>query len=81
VDYRVSERLEFIIRRQVNPQSGSVRLDASTVIVISGDAQTNIRERYRVEDRNHFTYIMDMSRDGGRSWDAILVEMTTTKVD
>jgi hypothetical protein len=69
------------LRRQVNPQSGSVSVDAGTIVVISEDAQTKIRERYRVVDQNHFTYSTDMSRDGGRSWDAALVEMTMTRVD
>jgi hypothetical protein len=69
------------LRRQVNPQSGNVSVDAGTIVVISEDARTKIRERYRVADRNHFTYSTDMSRDGGRSWDAVLVEMTMTRVD
>src|ERR1700728_1972215 len=69
------------LRKQVNPQSGNVSVDASTIVVISEDAQTRIRERYRVEDQNHFTYSTDMSRDGGRTWDAVLVEMTMARVD
>jgi len=69
------------LRRQVNPQSGSVSLDAGTIVVISEDAQTRIREHYRVTDRNHFTYSTDASHDGGRSWDAVLFEMTMTRVD
>lgn len=69
------------LRRQVNPQSGSVSLDAGTIVIISEDAQTRIREKYRVADPNHFTYSTDMSRDGGRSWDPVLVEMTMTRVD
>jgi hypothetical protein len=69
------------LRRQVNPKSGNVSVDASTIVVFSEDAQTKIRERYTVADRNHFTYSTDMSRDGGRCWDATLVEMTMTRVD
>jgi hypothetical protein len=69
------------LRRQVNPHSGSVSVDAGTVVIIAEDAQTKIRERYRVADRSHFTYSTDMSRDGGRSWDPVLVEMTMTRVD
>jgi hypothetical protein len=69
------------IRRQVNPQSGSVSLDAGTVVVISEDAQTRIREHYRVTDQNHFAYSSDLSRDGGRSWDPTMFEMTMTRVD
>ena len=69
------------LRRQVKPQSGSVSLDAGTIVVISEDAQTRIREHYRVTDRNHFTYSTDMSRDGGRSWDPVSIEMTMTRVE
>jgi len=69
------------LRRQVNPQSGSVSLDASTIVIISEDGQTRIRERYRVVDQNHFTYETDMPRDAGRSWEPVWVEMTMTRVD
>jgi hypothetical protein len=68
------------IRRQVNPQSGSVSLDAGAVVVISENGPTKIRERYRLADQNHFTYTTDLSRDGGRSWDAVSVEMAMTRV-
>lgn len=69
------------IRRQVNPSSGSVRRDGNTVIVTSEDAQTRIRERYRVADQNHFTYSTDISRDGGRNWDAVSLEVSMERVD
>ena len=69
------------IRRQVNPQSGSVRVDAGTVVVLCEDGQTRIREHYRATDRDHFTYIMDLSRDEGLTWDAALIEMTMTRVE
>ena len=69
------------LRRQVNPQSGSVNLDTGTVVVISEDAQTRIREKYRVADQGHFTYSTDMSRDGGRSWDPVSIEMTMARVE
>jgi hypothetical protein len=69
------------LRRQVNSQSGSVSVEGGTIVVISEDAQTRIRERYRATDRNHFTYSTDTSHDGGRSWDAPWVEMTMTRVD
>jgi Protein of unknown function (DUF1579) len=69
------------LRRQVNPQSGSVCLDAGTIVVISEDAQTRIRENYRVADHNHFTYSTDMSHDGGRSWDPVSIDMTLERVE
>jgi hypothetical protein len=68
------------IRRQVNSRSGSVSQDAATIVVISENGPTKIRERYRLADRNHFTYITDLSRDGGRRWDPVSVEMAMTRV-
>ena len=69
------------LRRQVNPHSGSVSVDAGTIVVISEDAQTRIREKYRVADPNHFTYTTDTSHDGGRSWDPVMIEMTMARVE
>ena len=69
------------LRRQVNPRSGSVSRDGETIVVISEDAETRIRENYRVLDRNHVTYTTELSRDAGRTWGPILVEMTMTRVD
>ena len=69
------------LRRQVNPSSGSVSQEADSVAVISEDAQTRIRERYRLVDQNHFTYTTDLSQDAGRSWDPVLIEMTMTRVE
>jgi hypothetical protein len=69
------------IRRQVNPRSGSVSQDAGAIVIVSEDAQTRIRESYRVADRDHFTYTTDMSRDAGQSWDPVLFEMTMTRVE
>jgi hypothetical protein len=67
------------VRRQVNPRSGSVSLDAGAIVITCEDGQTRIRETYRVEDQDHFTYCTDASRDGGRSWDAVLCEMRMTR--
>jgi hypothetical protein len=69
------------LRRQVNPHSGSVSQDAGTLVVTSEDGQTRIRENFRVNDRTHFSYSTDMSRDGGRTWDAGLIEMRLQKVE
>ena len=69
------------VRRQVNPQSGFVSEDAGTIAVISEDAQTQFRETYRVLDESRFTYTADMSRDGGRTWGPVLIEMTMTRVE
>ena len=56
-------------------------MDPGTIVVISEDAQTRIREKYRVEDQNHFTYTLDMSRDGGRSWDPVSFDMSMVRVE
>jgi hypothetical protein len=69
------------LRRQVNPQSGSVSLDAGTIVIVSEDAQTRIREFYRATDQNHFTFSMDISRDKGQNWDAPMLAMTMTRVE
>jgi hypothetical protein len=69
------------VRRQVNARSGSVKQDGVTVVVISEDGQSRIRERYQVTDANHFTYSTEMSRDEGRTWDAPMYEMTLEKVE
>jgi hypothetical protein len=69
------------LRRQVNAQSGSVTADAGTVIVISADGQSRIRETYRLSDAKHFTYSTDMSGDGGHRWDPVSIEISMTKVE
>jgi hypothetical protein len=69
------------LRRQVNPRAGKVSAGEGAVIVISEDGQTRIREHFRVSDRNHFTYSMDMSKDEDQPWDPVLIEITMTRVD
>jgi hypothetical protein len=69
------------LRRQVNPQSGSVSQEAGAIVVISADAQTRFRETYRVLDRSHFTYIADQSPDEGRTWGPVLFEMTMARLE
>jgi hypothetical protein len=69
------------LRRQVNPNAGSLSREADSVVVISEDDQLRIRERYRLVDQNHFTYTTDLSRDAGRSWDPVWLEMTMTRVE
>ena len=69
------------LRKQVGPQAGSVSADANTVIVISEDGATRIRELYRVADRKHFTYSTDKSEDAGKSWSPPLIEMTMERAE
>jgi hypothetical protein len=68
------------LRRQVNPRSGSVSVKDGTVVVVSEDGQTRIRECYRVSDPNHFTYSTDLSHDAGRTWEPPAFEMTMERV-
>jgi hypothetical protein len=69
------------LRRQVNPRSGSVSQSASTIVVVSEDGPKRIRERYRLDDPSHFTYTLDGSSDGGKSWDPVLFEITLMRVE
>jgi hypothetical protein len=69
------------IRKQVNPDAGSVRQEGDTIVIVCGSGETVIRENYRVAGENKFIYSLDMSRDGGRSWDNGPIEMTMTRVD
>lgn len=79
--------IEFInvsrsfLRRQVNPHSGSVSVEGRDVVVISRDGARTIRERYGVMGHDHFTYSLQMSQDGGRSWEPAMVEMTLTRIE
>jgi hypothetical protein len=67
------------LRRQVNSRSGAVSVEADAVVVISEDGASRIREQYRVLDDDHFTYAMDMSRDGGSTWDPVSVQLSMTR--
>jgi len=69
------------LRRQVNPNTGSVNRESGSIVVISEDGEMRIREIYRVTDQNRFTYSTDLSHDGGRSWDPVSVEMTMTRAE
>jgi hypothetical protein len=66
---------ESFLRKQVNGHSGSVEVDGSDVRVVT-DGPTRTREHYHVVDRDHWTYRLDLSTDGGRSWNEGQVEMT-----
>jgi hypothetical protein len=66
---------ESFLRKQVNGHSGSVEVNGSDVRVV-GDGPTRSREHYHVVDQDNWTYRMDLSTDGGRSWNEGQVEMT-----
>jgi hypothetical protein len=56
------------LRKQVNATSGAVTLEGATVVVIGDAPDTRGREIYRVESHDRFTYTLDLSNDGGRTW-------------
>ena len=66
---------ESFLRKQVNGQSGSVEVDGRDVRVVT-EGSTRSREHYIVVDQDNWVYRMDLSTDGGRSWNEGQVEMT-----
>lgn len=67
------------LRRQVNAESGSVSVDGKDVIVISEAPDMWIREIYRVESNDSFTYSMGSSNDGGLTWGVPQIEMQLSR--
>jgi hypothetical protein len=67
------------LRRQVNATSGSVTVDGKNVVVVSEAPDTWSRETYRAESHDHWTYSIDLSSDGGRSWNVGQIEMSFTR--
>ena len=66
---------ESFLRKQVNGRSGSVEVDGKDVRVVT-DGPTRSREHYHAVDQDNWIYRMDLSTDGGRSWNEGQVEMT-----
>jgi hypothetical protein len=71
---------DAFLRKQVNGSSGAVHVDGRTVTVVS-EGPTASREHYLVVDQNNFVYHLDLSTDGGRSWDEGRVEMTFHRLE
>ena len=63
------------LRRQVNGNSGAVNVAGPEVTVTSASPGVTIREVYQVPDHNSFTYRLDVSRNGGTSWNQGQIEM------
>jgi hypothetical protein len=64
------------LRKQVNRGSGSVAVNGRSVTITSASPNIDIREHYLVaDDGNTFVYRLDLSRDGGKSWNEGQVEM------
>lgn len=68
------------VRRQVSSRIGSVQIDGASVVVSAEDDTAMAREYYRVSGNDSFAYRIDLSRDGGKSWDSPY-EMTMTRVE
>ena len=66
---------ESFLRKQVNGGSGSVEVDRGDVIVVT-EGPTASREHYHVVDQGNWVYRMDVSTDGGRTWNEGQIEMT-----
>jgi hypothetical protein len=69
------------IRRQVNPRSGSVEQDGSTIIVTSVSAESISREYYHIIGDDNFVYSIDLSSDGGEAWNKGSIEFTMNRVE
>ncbi|HZF30348.1 MAG TPA: hypothetical protein VE907_14615 [Gammaproteobacteria bacterium] len=63
------------VAQQAVAADGSLTVDGNTVVVIPEAPDRWIREIYRVESHDRFTYSMDLSNDGGRSWNVGQIEM------
>jgi hypothetical protein len=69
------------VRRQVNARSGAVEKDGSTVVVTSVDGESMSREYYRVIDGDNFVYTIDLTNDGGETWNRGSIEFTMKRVE
>ncbi len=67
------------LRTQVSATSGAVSVDDKAVVVIAEAPDMWSRETYRVESHDHFTYSIDLSNDGGRSWNVGQIEMSFSR--
>ena len=63
------------LRKQVNATAGSVEVSGRNVTVASESPGVTIREHYLVPDDKSFTYRLDVSNDGGRTWNSGQIEM------
>lgn len=69
------------IRRQVNVRGGAVERDGSTVVVTSVSDESICREYYHVIDEDSFVYTLDLSNDGGDTWNRGSIEFTMKRVE
>jgi hypothetical protein len=77
--------LEFLnfnqsfLRKQVNASTGSVTKEGHSVTVAQVGPEGTAREVYTLIDADHFTYSLDMSPDGGQTWNESTVKMDMTR--
>jgi len=67
------------LRRQVNADAGSVSVHGKNVVVISEAPDLWSRETYRVESLDDFVYTLELSKDAGRNWDPVQIEMPLSR--
>jgi hypothetical protein len=65
----------------VNPRSGSVTREGNTVVVTGEDGDQTGRELYELSGDRQFVYRLDLSTDGGATWDSGVIEMTLARVE
>jgi hypothetical protein len=69
------------LRKQVNGSTGSVNVSGRDVTVASESPGVRILEHYLTPDHDHFTYRLDVSNDGGKSWTKGQIEMTFQRLE
>jgi len=67
---------QSFLRRQVNQGIGSVAVNGRTVTITSESPGVVVREHYVVPDADNWVYRLDLSNDGGRSWNEGAIEFT-----
>ena len=67
---------QSFLRRQVNQGIGSVAVNGRTVTITSESPGVVVREQYVVPDADNWGYRLDLSNDGGRSWNEGAIEFT-----
>lgn len=73
---------QSFIRRQVNAAVGSVTQDGTLITISMGGANGAVgRELYNVVDANNFTYSLEMSQDGGKTWNERVVWMEMKRAE
>jgi hypothetical protein len=69
------------LRKQVNGEAGSVVINGRNVTVESASPNMSIREHYLVADGDDFVYRLDVSTDGGRTWNEGHIVMTLRRLE